>query len=72
MTKGMAAMLVCTTEECKYSSIVILHHQGGYDVTCKPRILRHLESCHVDSKCLARSRSPRSKNVIGIAQTDRV
>ena len=33
-------------------------------------ILRHLESCHVASECLARSRSPRSKNVIGIAQMD--
>ena len=33
-------------------------------------ILYHLESCHVASECLARSRSPRSKNVIGIAQMD--
>ena len=33
-------------------------------------ILRHLESCHVASECLARSRSPRSKNVIGVAQMD--
>ena len=31
-------------------------------------ILRHLESCHVASECLARSRSPHSKNVIGVAQ----
>ena len=27
-------------------------------------ILRHLESCHVASECLVRSRSPHSKNVI--------
>ena len=33
-------------------------------------ILHHLESCHVASECLARSRSPRSKNVIGAAQID--
>ena len=33
-------------------------------------ILRHLESCHVASKCLICSRSPHSKNVIGIAQMD--
>ena len=31
-------------------------------------ILCHLESWHVASKCLFRSRSSRSKNVIGIAQ----
>ena len=37
-------------------------------------ILRHLESCHVASKCLhvVHSRSPRSKNVKGIAQMDHV
>ena len=38
-------------------------------------ILRHLESSHrctVASKRVVRSRSPRSKNVIGIAQMDRV
>ena len=35
-------------------------------------ILRHLESCHVASECLARSRSPRSKNVFGVAQMDYV
>ena len=34
----------------------------------RANILRHLESCHVASKCLAHSRSPRSKNFIGIAQ----
>ena len=33
-------------------------------------ILHHLESCHVASECLARSRSPPSKNVIGAAQID--
>ena len=36
------------------------------------RSCRHLESCHVASKCLVRSRSPRSKNGIGVAQMDRV
>ena len=39
MTKGMAAMLVYTTKECSYNSIVIVHQHGGYDVTCEPRIL---------------------------------
>ena len=39
MTKGMAAMLVYTTKDCNYNSIVIIHQQGGYDVTCKPRIM---------------------------------
>ena len=34
----------------------------------RANILRHLESCHVASKCLFRFRSPRSKNVIGVAQ----
>ena len=34
----------------------------------RANILRHLESCHLASKCLFRSRSPRSKNVIGVAQ----
>ena len=38
----------------------------------RANILHHLESCHVASKCLARSRSPRSKNVTGIAQMDLV
>ena len=38
MTKSMAAMLVNTTKECKYNSIVIVHQHGGYDVTSKPRI----------------------------------
>ena len=36
----MAAMLVYTTKECNYNSIVIVHQQCGYDVTCKPRICR--------------------------------
>ena len=40
MTKGMAAMLVYTTKECKCNSVVIVHQHGGYDVTCKPRIGR--------------------------------
>ena len=31
----------------------------------RANILRHLESCHVSSKCLFHSRSPCSKNVIG-------
>ena len=34
MTKGMAAMLVYTTKECNYNSIVIVHQHGGYHVTC--------------------------------------
>ena len=38
MTKGMAAVLVYTTKECYYNSVVIVHQHGGYDVTCKPRI----------------------------------
>ena len=38
MTKGMAAMLVYTTRERNYNSIVIVHQHGGYDVTLKPRI----------------------------------
>ena len=38
LTKGMAAMLVYTTKECNYNSIVIVHQHGGYDVTCKPRM----------------------------------
>ena len=38
MTKGMTAMLVYTTKECNYNSIVIVHQHGGYDVTCKRRI----------------------------------
>ena len=33
-------------------------------------ILHHLESCHVASECLACSRSPCTKNVIGVAQMD--
>ena len=33
-------------------------------------IFRHLESCHVANECLAHSRSPCSKNVIGVAQMD--
>ena len=33
-------------------------------------ILHHLESCHVASECLARSRSPCSKNVMGVTQMD--
>ena len=33
-------------------------------------ILRHLESCHVAIEYLARSRSPRSRNVMGAAQMD--
>ena len=28
----MAAMLVYTTKECNYNSIVIVHRHGGYDV----------------------------------------
>ena len=36
MTKGMAAMLVYTTKECRYNSIVIVHQHGGYDLKCKP------------------------------------
>ena len=42
MTKGMAAMLVYTTKECNYNSIVIAHQNGGYDVTCTPRIACHI------------------------------
>ena len=40
MTKGMAAMLEYTTKECNYNSIVIVHQHGGYDVTCKQRIVQ--------------------------------
>ena len=36
----MAAMLVYTTKECNYNFIVIVHQHGGYDVTCKPKILQ--------------------------------
>ena len=32
MTKGMVAMLVCTTKDCNYNSVVIVHQHGGYDV----------------------------------------
>ena len=39
MTKGMAAMLVYTTKECNYSSIVVVHQHGGYDIIYKPRIV---------------------------------
>ena len=35
MTKGM----VYRTKECNYNSTVIVHQQGGYDITCKIRIL---------------------------------
>ena len=38
MTKGIAAMLVYTTKECNYNSIVRVYQHGGYDVTCKPII----------------------------------
>ena len=38
MTKCMVAMLVYTTKEYDYNSIVIVHQHGGYDITCKPRI----------------------------------
>ena len=39
MTKGMAVMLVHTTKECNYNSIVIVHQHAGYDVTCvQPRM----------------------------------
>ena len=38
MTKGVAAILVYTTKENCYS-VVIVHQLGGYDVTCKPRIV---------------------------------
>ena len=34
----MTAMLVYTTKECDNSSIVLVHHYGGYDVKCKPII----------------------------------
>ena len=34
MTKGMAVMLVYTTKECNYNSIVIVHQHAGYEVTC--------------------------------------
>ena len=38
-------------------------HKCGKTSKRKDRAnLRHLESCHVVSECLARSRSPRSKN----------
>ena len=37
MTKVMAAILVYTTKESNYNSIVIVHQHGGDDVTCKPR-----------------------------------
>ena len=49
-------------------------HKCGKSWKRKDRanILRHLESCQVASECLVRSRSPRSKNVIGVAQMDRV
>ena len=44
-TKGIAAMLLYTTKECNYNSIVIVHQHGSYDVTFKPRIERqHLFS----------------------------
>ena len=36
----------------------------------RANFLCHLESCHVASECLVRSRSPCLKNVIGIAQMD--
>ena len=36
----------------------------------RANILRHLESCHVAGECLAHSRSPCSKNVIGVVQMD--
>ena len=36
----MAAMLVYTTKECNYNSVVIVHQNGAYDVTCKPRIVQ--------------------------------
>ena len=51
MIKGMAAMLVHTTKECNYYSIVIVHQHGGYDVTCKPRIIDNLmyEKIHSSS-----------------------
>ena len=50
--------------------IVASLHKCGKTWKRKERanILRHLESCHVASKCLAHSRSPRSKDVIGVAQ----
>ena len=38
-------------------------------ISCK-FFLRYLESFHVASECLACSRSPRSKNVMGVAQMD--
>ena len=38
----------------------------------RANILHHLESCHEASKCLVHSRSPHLKNVIGVAQMDRV
>ena len=41
MTKGTAAMLEYTTKECSYNSTVIVHQHGGYDVTCKPRLVDH-------------------------------
>ena len=36
----------------------------------RANFLCHLESCHVASECPVRSRSPRLKNVIGVAQMD--
>ena len=39
VTKGIAAMLVYTTKKFNYNSIVIAHQHGGYDFTCKPRIM---------------------------------
>ena len=34
MTQGMVAMLVYSTKERNYNSIVIIHQHCGYDVTC--------------------------------------
>ena len=47
MTKGMAAMLVYTTKECNYNSIVIVHQHGGHDVTYKPRIIKMVHKKNV-------------------------
>ena len=38
MTKVLVAMLVNTTKECNYNSIVIVHHSGSCVVICKSRI----------------------------------
>ena len=49
IAKPIAAMLMYTTKERNYNSIVIVHQYNGYDVRSKPRRSR----CSLNGNCFA-------------------